>query len=413
MPDPTVILQRQRRPRGLVISMSVLVTLGLAIGGGLALTRMQDETAAGEPGQAASTGDAVVAASAPGEAIAATGEPAAPGSAADTANSAADTPGEAPGQAAQASDEPGATASATAPGDTERAQARLPGASGRTPAQAAQAERAPARPTATAERGEPAAAREREPAWIALTVTPSSAAVTVDGDTYRGAALQRVGPLEAGAYTLRVTAPGHETLEQPVELSAGETERMSLTLAPTATGPAKVRIRSTPAGASVVIDGKVRGITPVTLDLAAGKNYELTLSHAGYDTWRTLIEPTAGKTLEVETALVQLAGSAPVVAGPSESGSKERDIAVPASVVGDAGRGRALFERCRNCHGSKAPITPRSQTQGWWTRFLASRRHARHAELRSVFSASELADVKAFLLENAADVDRGMAAGVR
>ena len=58
-------------------------------------------------------------------------------------------------------------------------------------------------------------------------------------------------------------------------------------------------------------------------------------------------------------------------------------------------------------------IAPRSQTQGWWTRFLASRRHARHAELRSTFTVSELADVKAYLLENAADVDHGVAAGVR
>ncbi|HWN69394.1 MAG TPA: hypothetical protein VNM90_17255, partial [Haliangium sp.] len=62
---------------------------------------------------------------------------------------------------------------------------------------------------------------------------------------------------------------------------------------------------------------------------------------------------------------------------------------------------------------SAPSLSPRVYTQSQWTRFLALRRHSRHAELRPLFSVSELADVKAFLLESAADVDRGMAAGVR
>ncbi len=136
------------------------------------------------------------------------------------------------------------------------------------------------------------------------------------------------------------------------------------------------------------------------------------MSQAGYDTWRTLIEPTAGKKLEVETSLARQAGAAQVEPEP-DAAKKERDISVPASMVGDASRGRALYERCRSCHGSKSKVTPKSQTPGGWTRFLASRRHTRHAELRPVFTVSELADVKAFLLENAADVDHGMAPGVR
>jgi hypothetical protein len=94
--------------------------------------------------------------------------------------------------------------------------------------------------------------------------------------------------------------------------------------------------------------------------------------------------------------------------------TKQRDVHVPANVVGKAFRGRSLIERCRSCHGSSAPaLDPRVYTQSQWSRFLALRRHSRHAELRPLFSASQLADVKAYLLENAADVDRGMAAGVR
>jgi len=62
---------------------------------------------------------------------------------------------------------------------------------------------------------------------------------------------------------------------------------------------------------------------------------------------------------------------------------------------------------------SAKSLSPRVYTQAQWSRFLALRRHSRHAELRPLFSVNELADVKAYLLENAADVARGMAAGVR
>jgi hypothetical protein len=410
---------RQRRPRGLVITMSVLVTMGLVIGGILALTRIKDRDATAE--QAASAGAAVAQAT-PAEPGAATpdvepagttGEPAEPGAGAsgDDAGKAQDpaaTPEAAPEVTQDVpGDDPGiADTARTPPGDTALAQAKVqPPARGT--ALAASTGRSTERSTG---RGDDVAPRQPAPAWVSLAIEPDSASVTVDGDTYRGPALQRMGPLEPGTHTLRITAPGHESVERSVELDAGETERISLTLEPSARGPGKVRVRSTPAGATVLVDGKVRGITPVTLDLPSGKNYELTLSQTGYDTWRTLIEPTAGKKLEVETTLSRQAGAAPVE---PDAAKKERDISVPASVVGDASRGRALYERCRSCHGSKSKVTPRSQTQGGWTRFLASRRHARHAELRPVFTMSELADVKAFLLENAADVDHGMAAGVR
>lgn len=434
VPDPTVILMRQRRPRGLVITMSVLVTMGLVIGGILALTRLKDDASAGAQ-PVASTGTEIALAQATQPAADPTADPA-PDPTADPApgTTAGTTPGTTPEPAAgptaatgngapdpanpeaaaatpeAAPDAPGkqpaiSGTAGTLSGDPAPGRAE-PAATGRSPALATQTDRGSGRSTGRSD----VTLRQPEPAWVALTIQPDTAAVTVDGDTYRGPALQRMGPLEPGTHTLRITAPGHESVERTVELSAGETERVSLSLAPTARGPGKVRVRSTPASATVLVDGKVRGITPVTLELDASKTYELTLSQDGYETWRTLIEPAAGKQLEVETTLSREPGAAPIAADP---GKKERDISVPASMVGNASRGRALYERCRSCHGSKSTITPRSQTQSGWTRFLASRRHARHAELRPVFSVSELADVKAFLLENAADVDHGMAAGVR
>jgi hypothetical protein len=423
VPDPTVIVMRPRRPRGLVISMSVLVTIGLVVGGLLAYGNLSTT-----PAQTALPGE--VAATAGSEPAAPTADHA-PGPLAQGAGLASAAPG-LPAPTVTALRDPSTPAATEEPA----AVAEHPVA----PAPADPAPRpaleAPGRPAlAVPDRTAVLKAPEPAPAWLQLTVAPADATVTVGGAAYSGSALERMGPFAPGPHALRITAPEHETVEQIVELEPGETERMSLALPAVARGPGKFRVRSSPSGATVLIDGKVRGVTPATLELASGKTYELALSQQGYEPWRTLIEPTVGKTQTIgadmdriarpRTASARPAAEPPAAEPPAaeppaaateppEPPRKERDISVPASMVGNAGRGRTLFERCRSCHGSSAPsLNPRVNTQSQWSRFLALRRHSRHAELRPLFSVSELADVKAFLLENAADVDRGMAAGVR
>jgi PEGA domain len=441
VPDPTVIVMRPRRPRGLVISVSVLVTLGLVVGGLLAYGNLH--------GLNDPSND-------PSARVAATASEPAGGPGAGSAGHGGAVP--APGPLAQAA---GAATGLPEPTVTPLRAPATPAAS-ETPATepvAAVAEQpvppAPAGPppgTAPAEPARPALAvpavaqAEKAPApaqaWLELEVEPADATVTVAGEPYRGSKLERMGPFPPGPLALRIEAPEHETIEQIVELGPGETERMSLALPAVVRGPGKFRVRSSPSGATVLIDGKVRGVTPATLELTSGRTYELALSQQGYEPWRTLIEPEVGKTQKIAADMERLsrtrttaqksttepARSTPEPARPTpeppatdpaekpepEPAKKERDISVPASMVGNAGRGRSLFERCRSCHGSSAPaLSPRDQTQSQWSRFLALRRHSRHAELRPLFSVSELADVKAYLLENAADVERGMAAGVR
>ena len=430
VPDPTVIVMRPRRPRGLVISMSVLVTLGLVVGGLLAYGNLNqttatssadqsaDNTAAREPAAGTAGQVAAVQAQDPvgqAGAVIPTIEPAAEPAAAPSG-----APGEAPAPAAI--EQLGAAVAQAPPAPVDPAP------------RGSQALAVPGTGAADTIRPAP----DPAPAWLQLTVEPADATVTVGGDTYGGASLQRMGPFKPGPHQIVIAAPGHERLEQIVELDPGETERMSLALPPLQRGQGKIRVRSKPSGATVLIDGNVRGLTPLVLELEAGRTYELALSQQGYEPWRTLIEPAVGKTQRFGADMVRVARArteparssddpprAPEAPSPGAAtakaplpdepaAKKERDVHVPASVVGKASRGRSLVERCRSCHGSSAPaLNPRVYTQSQWSRFLALRRHSRHAELRPLFSASELADVKAYLLENAADVDRGMAAGVR
>ena len=91
------------------------------------------------------------------------------------------------------------------------------------------------------------------------------------------------------------------------------------------------------------------------------------------------------------------------------------DVVVALDRAGSAQRGRGLLnDKCNLCHGEDvAKIDYHRYTQDGWSRYFAYGRHTRKASLKGIVSARELADIKAFLLANAADVDSDVAAGVR
>lgn len=180
--------------------------------------------------------------------------------------------------------------------------------------------------------------------------------------------------------------------------------------------PARVDIRSTPAGATVRIDGRIKGETPLAgLQMDAGKAHAIELSRTGYETWRGRVQPVSGQVTAVAASLEPVAQPAETAApARAASPSSQRDVLVPRSMVGSADRGKGLFARCQACHGSTAPgLSPQHYTQKQWIRYLASTRHGRHDPLGARFDQAQLADVKAYLLANAADVDRAMVPGVR
>lgn len=91
-----------------------------------------------------------------------------------------------------------------------------------------------------------------------------------------------------------------------------------------------------------------------------------------------------------------------------------QEIRVPRKMLGDAGRGKGLFDRCQSCHTRSAGmVSPSRYTQKQWIRYMASTRHSQHASFAAHFTLSQLADVKAYLLDHAADVNQGRIPGVR
>lgn len=85
--------------------------------------------------------------------------------------------------------------------------------------------------------------------------------------------------LRPGAYPLRVTAPGYHPYSQPISVTRDATQRQEIILQPL---PGRLNINSTPASATVFVDGEAAGTTPLeNLPVEAGE-HELRLELPRY-----------------------------------------------------------------------------------------------------------------------------------
>jgi len=99
--------------------------------------------------------------------------------------------------------------------------------------------------------------------WGTITVepTPPESAVYVDGE-FAGNGRVELPYRPLGRYTVRVAAPGHESVQREVGL-AGAGVTLAVTLPP---APARrVTVATTPAGAGVYLDSQWLGTTPLQI----------------------------------------------------------------------------------------------------------------------------------------------------
>ncbi len=72
--------------------------------------------------------------------------------------------------------------------------------------------------------------------------------------------------------------------------------------------------------------------------------------------------------------------------------------------------------KCGSCHrgGGEAPVfAPTKYASVQWERFFDRDKHSRKKDISGVLSADEMAAVKQYLMEHAADSDQPEAAGLR
>jgi|GEM_PF-824191 len=279
------------------------------------------------------------------------------------------------------------------------------------PPRSPESQRAVARSAPPARRrASPRSAPRKQTGGLTLLYEPKVAQVVIDGAAQPKTHPLKVSALSEGAHRLQLSAPGYQPREQTIEIKGGQTVSLSVQMEKTAVEPARLDIVTSPVGAEVLVDTRARGRSPVMgLQVSPGDSHTISIRLEGYAPWSTKIELASGNNPPVVATLTKLASGA----GAASSGA--RDVIVAQGTFGDEGRGRDIFQdKCNACHGNSASVVRTTRyTRAQWSRYFARARHARHGKLQEQFTQAEVADVKAYLVSKAADVESDTAAGVR
>lgn len=158
---------------------------------------------------------------------------------------------------------------------------------------------------------------------LSLTVTPATAAVSLDG---RALALPIDQALvDPGPHVLEVTAEGHRPERREVNVTGGAALVLQFALTPVTTQGPRLIIESSEPGAQISVDGQNVGSGRADRTLSAG-DHLVEINASGYETFRRPVHLGATGTTRVDATLrrrglpgwvvpVAIAGSVVVVAG--------------------------------------------------------------------------------------------------
>ena len=196
------------------------------------------------------------------------------------------------------------------------------------------------------------------PGWgsYRLDTEPAGATITLDGAAIgtTPATLE----LMQGPRQLQIGLEGYRDESLFVEAKAGEAralDRMMLVRA-----DARLKILSSPTGASITLDGAFRGVTPLEIALESGKPHELIAFKAGHE--RSLRRFTAANgAQEMNIALRALAGDIRVSVFPADAGifSGGRLLATGTSSLSLPAAPHALTVRRKGYADETLRVTPR------------------------------------------------------
>jgi formylglycine-generating enzyme required for sulfatase activity len=134
---------------------------------------------------------------------------------------------------------------------------------------------------------------EKLPGLVDLTSTPGAATVLVDGVPVGETPLQGV-KIPAGRRTVRFQHERYQELERTVEIEGfGARQSLQVELEP---AWAMVALQTEPQGATLRVDGEERGVTPLKLELVAGK-HQLVFSKEKFSALEVELAVTAGQDL--------------------------------------------------------------------------------------------------------------------
>jgi len=151
-----------------------------------------------------------------------------------------------------------------------------------------------------------------QPSWGTLHISSVPAGAHIEVDGVASGLTPAVVDAPSGVRVVRISSPDLKVWESSLVLNAGE----ALEVGPITLGQADARLtlRSAPIGAEVMVAGKLRGRTPLTIDLASGVQHELIVSSPGYASWTRSLYAPAGGQIALEARL-ESAGARVTVQG--------------------------------------------------------------------------------------------------
>jgi len=128
---------------------------------------------------------------------------------------------------------------------------------------------------------------------------PPGAEVYLDGE-YLGDAPNIFDGISPGKHRITIVKPGYAKLEEEIQIAPGRITDLHYELS---TRAGKLKITSRPPGAKVLLDGRPRGYTPLTLKGIPAKSYTLEFKLRGYLPWKGVVEVQPEGYTEIEGVL--------------------------------------------------------------------------------------------------------------
>ena len=169
------------------------------------------------------------------------------------------------------------------------------------------------------------------PNWADVTITsdPTGAEI-MDADKVLGITPAKV-ELVAGNRQVELRKSGYKTARRVVSVIAGRTTELPVFKLQEVGG--YLHISSTPAGAAVNMQKSFQGNTPLELEVAKGRSYQITVSKAGYQTVSRTVEVVDGVPVPVQVDLQPKMGKLTIAAEPADA-----SLYVDGKLVGSASR---------------------------------------------------------------------------
>jgi hypothetical protein len=145
----------------------------------------------------------------------------------------------------------------------------------------------------------------RQNGSIAVTSVPNGASVTLDGQ-YEGTTPVIIPDVLPGNHAISLMYPGYTSLNQSISIGSSQTTAVNANLVVSmepAVGSGSLTVITDPAGAQVLVDGDVKGVSPATIPGLSAGSHTLLMRMEDYYDLSTTVNVTAGQTQNYTTGL--------------------------------------------------------------------------------------------------------------